>query len=404
MLEYSSSSGRAVADDLDLHLTRFVAGLATAGYAQKTLRDKERLIAPFIRWARGSGVTARDMDETCVGAFLACPSRRRYMHRTALHQFVEYLRVAKVAPRRPREASPGETLIQKYLDYLRDVRGLSPHSLAAYSPFVLSFVLAQRLPENAEALDGLAVRSHMVEQCQDHSVSSAKLRAAALRSFLRFCFLYGTTPRDFSSAVPPVGRWQPVAVARFLTGEEVDKVIAAADRSTTRGCRDFAILLLLARLGLRASEVLALRIEDVRWQGGEIIVCGKGRSRDCLPLLVDVGEALSLYLRTARGPSSSRRVFLRLIAPRVGLTQPADVSKIARDAMRRAGLLPSGRAGAHVFRYSLASRMIQRGASLPEISQVLRHRSTSTTQLYAKLDLDGLRGIALPWPGAEVSR
>jgi integrase len=154
---------------------------------------------------------------------------------------------------------------------------------------------------------------------------------------------------------------------------------------------------------MRASEVIALELDDIRWKAAEIVVRGKGRFHDRLPLLADVGEALAVYLRTARGPSNSRRVFLRLIAPRVGLTQPADVSKIAREALQRAALLPSGRVGAHIFRHSLASRMIRRGASLLEISQVLRHRSTGTTEHYAKLDLDGLRGVALPWPGAEVS-
>jgi site-specific recombinase XerD len=403
--QHSSDSGPALAEeDLDLRLTRFIAGLANARYAETTLRGKERLIAPFIRWARDNRVAASELDEACVDAFLVCPARRRSKHRTALQQFVEHLRAAEVAPRRPRELSSGETLLQEYLGHLRDERGLSPHSLAAYSPFVRSFVLAQVLPESAETMDALAVRSHVLKQCRDRSVSSVKLQAAALRSFLRFCFVNGTTARDLSTAVPQVGRWQSANAAPFLMGKEVEQVIAVAERSTTRGRRDFAILLLLARLGLRASEVLALELDDIRWEAGEIVVRGKGRLHDCLPLLVDVGEALSLYLRTARGPSSSRRVFLRQIAPRVGLTQPSGVSKIARDAMRRAGLLPSGRAGGHVFRHSLASRMIQNGASLPEISQVLRHRSTSTTQLYAKLDLDGLRGVAMPWPGAEVSR
>jgi integrase/recombinase XerD len=404
MSEHSSGSEPLVAENLDLHLTRFIAGLANAGYAGKTLRDKERLVAPFIRWARDKRVAANALDETCVDAFLRCPSRRRDGHRTALRQFVEHLRVAEVVPRRCEEASPAETLLHRYFDHLRDARGLSPHSLAAYSPFVHSFVLAQKLPETAETMDALAVRSHVLDQCRDRTVSSVKLQAAALRSFLRFCFLNGTTARDLSTAVPPVGRWQAAAASPFLTGEEVEQVIAAADRSTTRGRRDFAILLLLARLGLRASEVLTLEFDDVRWEAGEIVVRGKGGLHDRLPLLADVGEALALYLRMARGSSRSRRVFLRLIAPRVGLTQPTDVSKIARTAMRRAGLLPSGRAGAHVFRHSLASRMIQRGASLPEISQVLRHRSTITTQLYAKLDLDGLRGVARPWPDSEVSR
>ncbi len=260
------------------------------------------------------------------------------------------------------------------------------------------------LPEDAAVIDASAIRSHLVDHSQNRSGSFVKLLAAALRSFLRFCFVDGVTVTDLSIAVTPVHRWRLAAVPPFLAPEEVEQVIAAADRSTERGCRSFAILLLLARLGLRASEVIALELDDIRWEAGEIVVRGKGGLHDRLPLVADVGEALALYLSTARGPSKSRRVFLRRIAPRVGLSQPADVSKIAREALQRAELAPSGRVGAHIFRHSLATRMIRRGASLTEISQVLRHRSIGTTELYAKVDFEGIRAVALPWPKAEVMR
>lgn len=180
--------------------------------------------------------------------------------------------------------------------------------------------------------------------------------------------------------------------------------VAAVRCSTARGCRAFAILLLLARLGLRASEILAIELDDIRWGVGEILIRGKGRLHDRLPLLHDVGEALARYLREARGPSESRHVFVRHMAPRVGMSQPSAVGKIAREALERADVLPGGRVGAHIFRHSLATRMIRHGASLAEISQVLRHRSTTTTQLYAKVELKELRGVALPWPSAEMSR
>jgi len=404
MSESSSPRGFSVADDLDVQLTEFVAKLARSGYAEKTQHDKERLIVPFIRWVREAEVAVEDIDEACVGAFLACPSRRRYGHRTVLKQFVGHLRVVKVVPHLRLEPSPATVLFERYVDHLRNRQGLSPHSINVYSGFVRAFVAAQRLPENAAALGASAVRQHQLDCSRNRSVSFVRLLSAALRSFLRFCFLDGTIGTDLSMAVTSVRQWQLAAVPPFLTAEEVEQVIAAADRSTTRGCRAFAILLLLARLGLRASEIIALELDDIRWEGGEIVVRGKGRLRDRMPLLADVGEALALYLSTARGPSSSRRVFLRRIAPRVGMSQPADVSKIAREALHRAGLLPTGRVGAHIFRHSLATRMIRRGATLAEISQVLRHRSTSTTQLYAKVEVEALRGVALPWPCAEVPR
>ncbi len=404
MLEPSSRSVSTDPDGLDDHVTEFVAKLAKSGYAEKTKTDKKRLIAPFIRWVREAGIAVKGVDEVCVDEFLACPSRRRYKHRTALQQFVEHLRSVEVVPQRRLESTPNELLFQRYVDYLRNTQGLSPHSINAYSSFVRAFVAGQRLPENATAVDGLAIRDHQLDHSRNRSDSFVSLLAAALRSFLRFCFLDGLTATDLSKAVSPVRRCQLATVPPFLTAEEVEQVIVTADSSTVGGCRAFAILLLLARLGLRASEIIALELGDIRWEAGEIVVRGKGRLHDRLPLLSDVGEALALYLSTARGPSSSRRVFLRRIAPRIGLSQPADVSKMARQALKRAGLLPTGRVGAHIFRHSLATRMIRNGATLAEISQVLRHRSITTTQLYAKVDLEGLRSVALPWPSAEVQR
>lgn len=188
----------------------------------------------------------------------------------------------------------------------------------------------------------------------------------------------------------------------LLRDEAVERVLATADRSSRRGCRDFAILQLLARLGLRASEVLALRLEDIDWNSGEILVHGKGGQLDRLPLLDAVGASITEYLCRARGRSDTRSLFLSHKAPRIGLQYPSTISAIARRALARAGLLPSGRVGAHIFRYSLATRMLRHGASLTEIAQVLRHRRIDTTEGYAKVDLEGLRGIARDWPDLEV--
>lgn len=403
----SPGSGSAVADVLDVHLTEFLATLATAGYAEETQHDKRRLIVPFIRWAQHARLAAADLDEACVDAFLARPSRRRCNHgdpeRAALHQFLEHLRAAGATPpRRPSEPSPAEALVERYLDHLRSDRGLCARSIEVYSPFVRAFVAAQDVPEHVASLDASAVRSHLLDRSRTRSVSFVRLLTAALRSFLRFLFLDGGTAADLSTAVPPVRRWRLAAVPPSLTPEEVEQVIAATDRSTARGRRALAILLLLARLGLRAGEVVALELGDIRWDVGEIVVRGKGRLHDRLPLLDDVGEALALYLREARGKSASRRVFLRRCAPHVGLSGPTAVCVVAREALRRAGLRPGGRVGAHVFRHSLATRMIRRGASLGEISQVLRHRSIDSTQLYAKVEFEALRGVALPWPTAEA--
>lgn len=175
-------------------------------------------------------------------------------------------------------------------------------------------------------------------------------------------------------------------------------MLTAADRSTPTGRRDYAILLLLARLGLRAGEIVSLELDDIRWRAGEIIVRGKGRIVDQLPLVRDCGEALAVYLREDRGISASQRIFLRIWAPRIGLTGPAAVGHIVRLALARAGVRRSGRGAAHLFRHGLATKMIRHGASMSEIAEILRHRSLTTTAIYAQVSLDALRAVARPWP------
>ena len=175
-------------------------------------------------------------------------------------------------------------------------------------------------------------------------------------------------------------------------------MLAATDRSTLTGRRDYAILLLLARLGLRAGEIVSLELDDIRWRTAEIIVRSKGRTVDHLPLLSDIGEALAAYLHDRRCVSASRRVFLRILAPRIGLAGPGAVGHIVRLALARAGVRRAGRGAAHLFRHGLATKMIRHGASMAEISQVLRHRSQTTTAIYAQVSLEALRTVALPWP------
>jgi len=400
----SSGPGSAVADGLDIHVQEFFASLPTQGYAPTTQRGKRWLIARFVRWVRAQRLAVASLDEARAGTFLVHRSGKPCkMERATLQQFLDHLRAAAVVPPRcASEPSAAEVLLQRYFDHLDSDRGLRGRSIEVYTPFARTFVEAHGLPERVASLNASTVRAYLLKRSKDRSGSFVKLLAASLRSFLRFLFFDGETQVDFSKAVPPIRRWRLADVPPFLTPDEVERVLAATDRSTASGCRAHAMLLLLARLGLRAGEVAALEFDDIRWDVGEIVVRGKGRDHDHLPLLDDVGEALALYLRGARGPSSSRRVFLRLCAPQVGLSGPTAVCLVARNAIRSAGLLPGGRVGAHVFRHSLATRMIRRGASLAEIAQVLRHRSIDTTQLYTKVEFEALGDVALPWPATEV--
>jgi site-specific recombinase XerD len=186
----------------------------------------------------------------------------------------------------------------------------------------------------------------------------------------------------------------------FLSPEQTERVLAATDRTTSTGRRDYAVLLLLARLGLRAGEVVSLEPDDIRRRSGEIVIRGKGRMLDQMPLICDVGEALAAYVRDDRGGSSSRRVFLRTWAPRAGLTGPAAVGHIVRKALARAGVRRSRRGAAHLFRHGLAAKMIRRGASIAEIAEVLRHRSQNTTAIYSQVSCEALRTVAQPWPAS----
>ncbi|HEY6921969.1 MAG TPA: tyrosine-type recombinase/integrase [Steroidobacteraceae bacterium] len=397
----------AAGPNLTSHLTGFLATLAPVGYTEKTQHDKRRAVQHFIQWVQHAGLTITAIDESCVAAFLARRPRTRHKDHapSALHQFLQHLRVAGVLPsRREMEPSLADLLVRRYLDHLRDHQGLCQRSLEVYAPFVRGFISAQHLPHRLGALDPLTIRRYLLDHCRDRSVTFAKLIRAALCSFLRFCFGEGMIGADLSTAVLPVRRWQQAPLPPFLTAKEIKRVITSADRSTARGQRAFAILLLLARLGLRAGEIVALELGDIRWDVGELLVRGKGRVHDRLPLPKDVGQALAVYLRKARCSSASRRVFLRRIAPHVGLSGPTAVCIVAREALRRAGLRPAGRVGAHIFRHSLATQMIRHGASLGEIAQVLRHHSIRTTQLYTRVEIEALRGVALPWPSAEAHR
>jgi site-specific recombinase XerD len=292
-------------------------------------------------------------------------------------------------------------LVSRYVNYLRKDRGLTENSVLVYRPFVrdlLADQVAKTGGVSVQVFDATAVRSFLLDHIRGRSGEYARLLATALRSFFRFLFLCGDLPTDLSASVPTVCKPQRTAAPAFLSLDEIDRVISATDRSTLTGRRDRAVLLLLARLGLRAGEVVLLELDDIQWRTGEIVIRGKGRMIEPLPLLADIGEALAEYLREDHRVGESRRVFQRVYPPQVGLTGPAAVGHIVRGALARAGVRRSGRGAAHLFRHGLATQMIRSGASLTEISEVLRHRSLNTTAVYAQVSFEALRTVARPWP------
>jgi len=286
-----------------------------------------------------------DLNDGHIAAFVARSPRNRKAHvkveGAMLRLWFEYLRgyAGLQRPLSQHCVSAAETLLQNYKDYLRKDRGLTANSVLVYGPFIRDFLAAQTTQTGVspELFDTLMIRNFIVEHTTDRSSEYARLLCTALRSFFRFLVLCGQTSRDLSNAVPMFRKYRQSVPPAFLSPSEVEQVLTATG-STLSGRRDHAILLLLARLGLRGGEVVALELDDIRWRAGEIVVRGKGRMVDHLPLLSDVGEALALYIREDRGISDSRRVFLRIWAPRNGLTGPAAIGHIVRRALAQAGV------------------------------------------------------------------
>jgi site-specific recombinase XerD len=243
------------------------------------------------------------------------------------------------------------------------------------------------------------VLGFVLADCQRRPRRSAKSMVSALRSLLRFMHVEGLIDRPLAQVVPSVAFWRLQGLPRGLDSEQVHALLESCDIGTGNGRRDLAILLLLVRLGMRRGEVARLRLDDIDWRAGELLVRGKGARVERLPLPADVGEALARYLRDGRPPdASTREVFMRVRAPRAAMTPPG-ITQVVVSASKRAGL---GEVTAHTLRHTAASELLRRGAPLVEIGQLLRHRTELTTTIYAKVDHDRLRDLALPWPGGAA--
>jgi site-specific recombinase XerD len=291
-------------------------------------------------------------------------------------------------------------VVAAFRRYLLEERRLSLATPHNYLPVVDQF-LSERF--RGKRLNFAAIRPRDVtdfvrRHARQLSPGRSALMVTALRSFFRYLLYRGDLARDLAACVPTVPRWAFSELPRFISAESVQRVLDGCDRETSIGRRNYAILLLLARLGLRAGEVVSLRLDDVDWKKGVITVRGKGGKNVAMPLTVDVGEALAVYLRRDRPNCSDRRVFIRHRAPQIGLHNSMAICSLVMRALKRAGV-QSPHTGAHVFRHALATNLLKKGCSLDEIGELLRHGSANTTAIYAKVDVDALRALALPWPG-----
>jgi integrase/recombinase XerD len=376
------------------------------GYAPPSRWRKVFLAADFSRWLGKQAVSVRSVSSQHVARYLRVRARRAQIQRgdaATLKQFIDWLRRHGVVPPEkvpPRRLTPVEQVVKAFARYLREERALANITVVHYVPFVHRF-LANRFGDQRVRLSRLCAGDVVrFVQCQAPRLhlKRAKLLTTALRSFLHYGRYRGDIACDLAAAVPTVANWSMTSIPRAVQADTVRQLLASVNRRTAVGRRDYAILLLLARLGLRAGEVVRLELKDIDWATGSLNVQGKCGQRSILPLPADVGSAIVTYLRHGRPQSNSRRVFLRARAPIRGLLGPQAISSLVRHNLARACLRAPTR-GAHQFRHGLASDMLRHGASLPEIGEVLRHRSPDSTRIYAKVDLKSLRTLALPWPG-----
>lgn len=377
----------------------FAGWARNQGYARCSRYRRVLLAACFSRWLGQQGISRRRVSAQQAGRYLRSRARRVKIHRgdaAALRQFLEFLRHKGVIPAETVAAgrrSPVEHEIQAFETYLRNDRVLADATVGYYVAFIRGF-LADRFGKRRVMLSRLCaadVVRFVQRQAARLHVKRAKQLTTALRSFLHYARYRGDIALDLAAAVPPVASWSMSSIPRAIPADAVRQLLASISRRTAVGRRDYAILLVLARLGLRASELVRLELDDIDWNGGHVSVRGKGGYLTALPLPADVGEAIAAYLRHGRPRSTCRRVFLRARGP-------SAVASVVRDALVRAGVSAPTK-GAHQFRHGLATEMLRHGASLTEIGEVLRHRSPETTKIYTKVDLEALRTLALPWPG-----
>ncbi|MCI0541405.1 MAG: site-specific integrase [Verrucomicrobiales bacterium] len=395
---------RLASSSLGPFVLPYATQLQERGYSLETIRDHLSYMINLGRWLTRTGRDLRDLNQAVLDRFWRYRSRprKRVLKSPAGHRLLALLRQAQVTP--PCEdlaRTPTQRLVLRYRRYLVEERGLSDWTIDAYGRHVRRFVTDQFGAGTASVsqIRARAVLDYVQAYARTGTPQDTGNVVTALRSFLRFLHYQGLIRADLASVIPAVARWRMTGLPKHLPADAVRQVLERCDQTTPIGQRDYAILLLLARLGLRAGEVVSLQLEDIDWEGSQITIRSKkGRGWARLPLPADVGKALARYLRHGRPSCDCRHVFVRSLAPHVGFTPSGAISHLTRQALQKAGV-QSARTGAHVFRHGLATAMLHQGASLDEIGQVLRHQTPNSTAIYAKVDLDALRRLAVPWPG-----
>ncbi len=386
------------------HLDCFAGWLHATGYKRRPAQLTLRGAAHLGFWASEHDVPIERFDEEVLDAFLrhlptcvcahAFQGRNDY-HASAARRFIEHLRTVGVVPSIIIEPEPAAELVELFSNWMRQHRGVTQSTLFHYVPLIQEFLAA--LGDDAGFYDASRVRAFIFARASRHGHARTKSVVNAVRMFLRFLAAYGYCSPNLIAAVPSIAHWKLSALPRYIVADDIERLIGTCDPGSAAGARDRAVILLLARLGLRAGDVRDLRLADLDWSQARLRVVGKGRRETWLPLPQDTGDAVLHYLAHFRPSFDDEHVFLRIHAPFGHLASSGPISKLVRRAIQRAGIkAPS--MGAHVLRHSAATAMLRQGSSLDIIGAVLRHRCIESTAHYAKVDLALLHMVAQPWP------
>jgi site-specific recombinase XerD len=383
----------------------YAARLVKDGLARQGTWRCLNLVSDLLRWIASGRSNLADLDERMIERYLRHRARKQSIqpgNQAALKRLLSVMRDAgTIAPAALSPIAPLDQIFQEFSDYLRRERGLAPKSIVRHLPVINRF-LREVCPAGADDLGKIRqedVIRYIECHARDWSADTGKSMCSSLRGFLRYLHHRGLNPLALAACVPSIRRWKLASLPTYLSAAQVQKALDGCDRTTAMGRRDYAILMMLAKLGMRAAEVATLTLDDIDWRSGEMLIRAKGRQRARMPIPPDVGAAVVAYLRKDRPTSACRRLFLRSLAPHVGFASGCAITMIAKTALERAGIRGYAHQGAHIFRHSLATELLRSGATLSEIGQLLRHESHDTTRIYAKVDIDALQTLSLPWPG-----
>jgi site-specific recombinase XerD len=384
------------------YLGKFRDELSRRGYKLQSIDARIRIVRHLNGWFYRKKLSTKDLNEKTIRNFLMCYSKDHSnvfkAYRSPLREFLIWLREQNIVPKLTIRKGKYDYILKEYTQYLKHERGLSTVTVESYIRIIHCF-LCKRFPKSRVLLKKLTsadINKFIFEQTKVYSLGYVKKTTTALRSFFKYLLFSGDIKVNLAASVPTVADRSQVELPKYLSTEDVNKLLCSCDQTRPVGIRDYALLILMARLGLRTRELLKITLDDINWETGILTVKGKGGYQEELPIPQDVGRAIVTYLKKVRPKCNTRGLFVSINAPIKKLTLHGLCSTVRRTC-QRVGLSPPCQ-GPYLLRHSLATRMLREGATMTEIAEIMRHRSLNTTRIYAKVDLKSLREIVTPWP------